>query len=155
MKREMIISIVTVTYNAANVIEKTIRSVLEQSNLNIEYVVKDGYSTNEIIDKYKASFKRKNIPFQHIIKEDKGIYNAMNEAIDFCTGDWIIFLNAGDCLYRDTTIQEYFDMIYNVDGDIYYGDSISEYCSRDKVCINNRKHCFYTNDTIWTFTILL
>lgn len=127
----MIISIVTVTYNAEKVIEKTLKSVLEQTNLNVEYIIKDGNSTdatNKIIDFYKPLFDEKKIYIKHIIESDKGIYNAMNSATQECSGAWVIFLNAGDVFFDKNTVQTFFNYIfYNNAGDVFYGDSISTY----------------------------
>lgn len=87
------ITIVTVTYNCADSIEKTILSVLEQENADIEYIIIDGESkdsTLEIVGKYNKRIAK-------IVSErDKGIYDAMNKAICLASGDWILFMNSGD-----------------------------------------------------------
>lgn len=89
----MKISVVTVCYNAANLIEDTITSVAAQTYHDIEYIVIDGASkdgTTELI-------KRHNDKITHWVSEpDKGIYDAMNKGIVAATGDYIIFMNAGD-----------------------------------------------------------
>lgn len=141
-KFTMRISIVTVTYNAEAVIKKTLISVLEQSYSNIEYIIKDGGSTdntNRIIDSYKKFFKEKGILLIHIIEADTGIYNAMNIATKYCLGKWVIYLNAGDRLYDNNTLQKYINKISSSDGDVYYGDSISIYNNKQILCIHNDK----------------
>lgn len=87
------ISIVTVVWNGAATLERTIRSVEAQTYGNIEYIVVDGGSTDgtlDIVRRHEA----------HIAKwtseKDKGIYDAMNKGIGLCTGEWVGLINADD-----------------------------------------------------------
>lgn len=99
------VTIVTVTYNCIDVVERTILSVLRQTYPHIEYIIIDGGSTDgtrEVIERYAdhlAYWKS---------EPDKGIYDAMNKAIAQATGEWIIFRNAGDYFYKPTTIADVF-----------------------------------------------
>ncbi len=89
----MKISVITVCFNAADLIEKTIKSVVGQKNADLEYIIIDGGSsdgTTDIIRKYE-----KNIT-HWISEKDNGIYDAMNKGIAAASGDYIIFMNAGD-----------------------------------------------------------
>ena len=89
------ISIITVTYNAATSIEETIRSVIANKGEKDEFIVIDGGSadgTIEIINKYKADIDH------YIIEPDNGIYDAMNKAIKLASGLFLYFINAGDIL---------------------------------------------------------
>lgn len=89
----MKISIITVCYNCKYSIEKTIRSVIDQSYSNIQYIIIDGNSTDgtlDIINKY-----RDNIDI-FISENDNGIYDAFNKGLQFVSGDLVSFLNAGD-----------------------------------------------------------
>ncbi len=117
-----LISVVTVVYNAVNDIEATIQSVVNQTYKNIEYSVIDGDSvdgTKDVIEKYIH-----NISFFKS-EPDNGIYEAMNKGIVKATGDWVIFMNAGDTFYSNDTIQEcYNEGLFNVSNDIIYGDRI-------------------------------
>lgn len=91
----MKISIITINWNNAAGLERTIRSVVEQSYGNIEYIVIDGASADnsvEVIKKYadKISYWTS--------EKDNGIYNAMNKGVDSANGDYCLFLNSGDKL---------------------------------------------------------
>lgn len=98
----MKISVVTVCFNAADLIEKTISSVAEQTYPDVEYIVIDGKSTDattDIIRKYSDSIS------YWVSEPDNGIYDAMNKGISAATGDYIIFMNAGDS-FTDSTVLE-------------------------------------------------
>lgn len=95
-------SIITITYNAASVIEPTLQSVLAQTYRNYEYLLIDGGSKDDTVAKAKAS----GITFAHIVSEpDKGLYDAMNKGIALATGDYLCFLNAGDSFFAPDTLQ--------------------------------------------------
>ena len=116
-----LISIVTVCYNAADEIENTIQSVLNQTYENLEYIIIDGASTDgtiEIIKEYKDKIAC------FISEPDKGIYDAMNKGISMATGDWICFLNAGDIFAFNNSLSKAITSSDNNNVDIIYGDSI-------------------------------
>lgn len=115
------VSIITVCYNAAKDIEKTILSVLGQDYKNIEYIIIDGNSndgTKEIIEKYSSKIT------YWVSEPDKGIYDAMNKGIKAATGQWINFMNAGDTFVDDSIISRIgFDTI--PESKLYiYGDNL-------------------------------
>ena len=104
------VSIITVVYNDAEHIEKTIQNVLKQTYSNMEYVVIDGASTDgtfEIIKKYEGKLR-------YISESDKGIYDAMQKGAELATGEWILFRNCGDFFAEPTAIEDLFSQ-YNVD----------------------------------------
>lgn len=117
-----LISIITVTYNAEAVIEKTVQSVLNQTYPDIEYIIIDGASTDEtmeIIKKYKDN--------PHLTwksEPDNGLYDAMNKGMDLATGDYVWFINAGDTLHTNETIE---NLVESVPGkampDVIYGET--------------------------------
>ena len=93
MKNNILISVVTVSYNAVATIEQTLLSVINQTYPNIEYIIIDGGSTDgtvDIIKKYADEI------VYWISEPDKGIYDAMNKGIKKANGEWINFINAGD-----------------------------------------------------------
>jgi glycosyltransferase involved in cell wall biosynthesis len=131
-----IFSVITVTYNASQWIERTIESVVLQSYPNIEYIVIDGNSTDgtvEIIMNYELrimNYGSGNVQMKWISETDKGLYDAMNKGLKLASGDYVWFINAGDELYSDNTIQEIVNMIDTENlPDIIYGETkiVDEY----------------------------
>ena len=114
-------SIITVTYNAGKVLEDTIQSVVFQTYRNVEYIIVDGGSTDNTLDvvhKYQERICK-------VISEpDKGLYDAMNKGIRMATGDYLCFLNAGDELHENETLQ---NIVYTLKGkelpDVIYGET--------------------------------
>lgn len=112
----MLFSIITVTYNAASVLPPTLKSVAEQSFRDFEHLVIDGASTDDTLKLVDNA----GITNTKVWSEpDKGLYDAMNKAIDRAEGDYLIFLNAGDTFATPETLaqialcaQEKPDVIY-------------------------------------------
>lgn len=122
MSLEPRFSIITITYNAASVIEPTLQSVYAQTYTNYEYLLIDGGSTDGTVDIAKAS----GIGFAHIVSEpDKGLYDAMNKGIRLATGDYLCFLNAGDAFYAPDTLQRIADAAMACDSlpHVLYGET--------------------------------
>lgn len=94
----MTISIVTVTYNGAQTIADTLRSVLMQTHRDVEYWVIDGASTDDTLDVIRAWEPRFEGRLHVISEPDNGLYDAMNKGIAHCTGDVIGILNSDDFL---------------------------------------------------------
>lgn len=123
------VSVITVCFNAEKDIEKTLRSVLGQSFKSYEYIIKDGNSndsTNRIIKKYISIFQDMQIDIRHIISEDLGIYDAMNQAVQYCNGEWIIFMNAGDIFYDENVLSDIFAIYKDNDIGVLYGHAFME-----------------------------
>jgi len=121
MDNTPLITVVTVVYNAVREIEETMRSVLNQTYPALEYIVIDGASkdgTTDIIKKYSDRLTK------WVSEPDKGIYDAMNKAIDMATGEWILFMNAGDYFYSDNAVAYIFTPEADYTGyDVVYGDA--------------------------------
>lgn len=101
----MKVSIVTITYNAARTLQRTLDSVACQTYADIEYLIIDGASKDDtvaIAERYKA-MSRHEVVIQS--EPDKGLYDAMNKGLQKATGDYLVFLNAGDTLYAPDTIE--------------------------------------------------
>ena len=101
-------SIITVTYNAAKVLEDTIQSIVTQTYKNLEYIIVDGGSTDETLDiihKYQEHITT-------VISEpDQGLYDAMNKGLRKARGCYLVFLNAGDAFHEPDTLQKIADSI--------------------------------------------
>lgn len=95
------ISLITVTYNAEQVLKATLDSVFKQEYPAIEHIIIDGASTDNTVgmakDYMEKSFASDNgHEVRLLVEPDNGIYDAMNKGIAMATGDYICFLNAGD-----------------------------------------------------------
>lgn len=119
----MKVSVITVCFNAEREIQKTMESVLNQTLDEFEYIIQDGKSTdntNEIIRTVMQKF-----PWRKVIYEsrpDTGIYNAMNIAVRKASGEWCVFINAGDTFYSYTVLKEVFGKTDQYKGfDVIYG----------------------------------
>ena len=103
-------TIVTCTYNAEAVLQRTLDSVMKQTYCNIEHLIIDGVSKDKTLAMVKA-YQHKNDVGEsaHEIlvfsEPDKGLYDAMNKGIDHATGDYLIFLNAGDVFPSEDTLE--------------------------------------------------
>lgn len=106
MSEDVKVSIITVCLNSEKTIEITIKSVIDQTYPNIEYIIIDGGSTDKTVDVIK---KYENRIAKWISEPDNGIYDAMNEGIVHSTGDILYFLNAGDYLYNNRIIEKIVD----------------------------------------------
>lgn len=111
-------SIVTVCYNAADLLEGTIKSVAAQQCKNFEYIIIDGGSkdhTTNVLDEYAHVI---NI----VISEgDNGIYDAMNKSLKIASGEFIWFLNAGDQIYEPDTLS-ILEELADAEVDVLYGE---------------------------------
>lgn len=116
------ISVVTVVYNCATTIEKTIQSVINQSYSNIEYIIIDGKSSDDTLEIVKRYNK---FIYKTISESDHGIYDAMNKGIRQATGDYLIFMNSGDIFISDLICEKVAKKIIQTESDIFYGDSIA------------------------------
>ena len=117
------VTVVTVCYNAVNIIEKTILSVINQTYSNIEYIIIDGDSkdgTQDIIRKYSDRIS------YFISEPDKGIFDAMNKGLNVATGDYINFMNAGDLFFDSHVLTTLFaEKTYNENDGFIFGLSVT------------------------------
>jgi len=112
------VCIITINYNNAKGLEKTIKSVLSQTYNEIEYIIIDG----ESIDGSKAVIEKYNNKITQCISEkDNGIYHAMNKGIALATRKYLLFLNSGDILHTITVIEDILPKL-RTGKDLYYGD---------------------------------
>lgn len=118
--QEPLISIITVNLNNSMGLEATIKSVVGQFYSNYELFIVDGGSQDDslsVINEYEEAITK------WVSESDKGVYYAMNKAIDWISGEWVVFMNSGDVFYSNQTL----DTIFCIDGkndgyDVLYGD---------------------------------
>lgn len=105
-------SIITICYNASATIERTLRSVTGQTWTDREYIIVDGASkdsTLEIISRYRDKV-------DILVSEpDKGLYDAMNKGLKLATGNYVIFMNAGDRFHEDSTLEQIAAQVQQLD----------------------------------------
>lgn len=108
-------SIVTVTYNAEDMVKRTLDSVLSQSFFNIEHIIVDGKSKDTTMSIVEAYRDQSHVTTGHEIvvvsERDNGIYDAMNKGLKMATGDYVLFLNAGDMLPDKDTIANIYNKV--------------------------------------------
>ncbi|MBR1471555.1 MAG: glycosyltransferase, partial [Lachnospiraceae bacterium] len=143
-------SVIVVSLNAGEELKKTVESVLAQKYADFEIVVKDGGSTDGSTDLLPADAR-----IRLIVKKDRSIYDAMNQAVQEAKGEYFLFLNCGDYLYQETVLGSVAKAAAKEPADIYYGDlyrrqqdSVDAAPERitDFVCYRNvpcHQVCFY------------
>jgi len=103
----MKISIVTITYNAAGVLQRTLDSVAGQTYPDMEHLIIDGASKDGTLEQIKDyELRTKDYEVKVISEPDRGIYDAMNKGLQKATGDYIIYMNAGDMFHETTTLEK-------------------------------------------------
>lgn len=103
-------TIVTITYQAERVLERTMDSVISQSYPYVEYLIVDGASTDGTLEMAKnyqkiAQMERGCHEVRIVSEPDKGLYDAMNKARMLATGDYVLYLNAGDFFPSNDTLE--------------------------------------------------
>ena len=155
------VSVITICLNCENCIEETMKSVLLQKDADIEYIIKDGGSTdgtNEKIDRCAKSITNERIHVRHITEKDDGIYDAMNRAAALATGSQIIFMNAGDRFYDENVVRNA-SLYFEEKADVYFGNTlyVMKLCCFPQLHYADRKNgrisvghqsCFYSADTL-------
>ena len=125
--KQVLISIVTVVRNGEMFLERTIKSVISQTYKNIEYIIIDGNSTDktvEIIKKYEHQIS------YWVSEKDQGLYDAMNKGAKLANGNFINYLNAGDTIFQNNSIERIVQNITDITNVYYCRASIVS----NKVC---------------------
>ena len=114
---EPFFSVIIVSLNAGSLIGSTVRSALSQTCGDFEIIIKDGKSTDDTLN---------NIPEDGRIKvfsePDRSLYDAMNQAILYSSGRYLIFMNCGDTFASDTVLEEVRKVVKDGDYGMIYGD---------------------------------
>lgn len=117
-----VFSVITVVYNGEKLLAGTMESVFRQTYPGIEYIVVDGASKDgsaAIISEYAAKMPN----LRWISEKDKGLYDAMNKGLKMATGDFVQFLNCGDQLHHNDTLQRLAEAI-SPQTDVLYGETM-------------------------------
>lgn len=115
----MKISIITVVCNAENTLERAVKSVISQQNVDLEYIVIDGGSSDHTLDIIRRYEEK--ISFW-VSEPDNGIYDAMNKGVRFSSGDIVAFLNSDDW-YEPNAIQDVVNTFENKNIDVLCADA--------------------------------
>jgi glycosyltransferase involved in cell wall biosynthesis len=126
----MSFSIITVNYNNAAGLNKTISNIEKvkaRTNSSIELIVIDGGSTDDSVNFIKNN---STIINKWVSEKDEGIFNAMNKGIDLASNDWLVFMNSGDTFFDENILSIF--QSQNIDDSInfVYGNKIES----GKVC---------------------
>lgn len=114
----MKISIIVVSLNAGEALQKTITSILNQTTDDFEVIIKDGGSTDGSLENLPQDDK-----IRLYIEKDTGVYDAMNQAAEYAVGDYLLFLNCGDTFFADCVLQDVINYIGKYSKkEIFYGD---------------------------------
>lgn len=116
MNRLPKVTVITVCRNALPLLRHTVENVLQQTYAPLEYLIIDGAST----DGTPAYLSSLQAPLQWWSAPDKGIYDAMNKGVARASGEWVIFMNAGDCFAATDVLQRIFSTPRTAD--VIYGD---------------------------------
>jgi glycosyltransferase involved in cell wall biosynthesis len=113
------ISVITINYNDALGLKRTIDSVAIQTHIDFEFIVIDGGSTDGGLNVIKQN--------EHLItywcsEKDKGIYDAQNKGIEKATGEYLVFMNSGDTFYDKNVFEKFIEIQRSNDKGIIYGD---------------------------------
>ena len=102
----MLYSIITINFNNCDGLRRTIESVVNQTNADYEYIVIDGGSTDGSVDVIQKFSDR--ISYW-VSEKDDGIYNAMNKGVRHAHGDYLVFMNSGDCFHAPDVLSSIAD----------------------------------------------
>ncbi len=118
--RRPVFSIITVTYNAAEVLQRTMESVAGQDYPMVEYLIVDGASKDNTLSLIQA--QAAHMPLRYISEPDQGLYDAMNKGLAMATGDYVLFLNAGDEFATPDVLSSL--VALSPSADVYYGHAM-------------------------------
>jgi glycosyltransferase involved in cell wall biosynthesis len=119
-----LVTVITVVFNGATELSRTIESVLAQTYQNLEYIIVDGGSTDGSVN----ILRHHDHQITHWISEpDAGIFDAMNKGIALAHGEWINFMNAGDCFCHSNVVASVFPLPHDSALTVVYGDTLVDY----------------------------
>ena len=117
---DMLFTVITINYNNAEGLRRTIESVVNQTYTDYEYLIIDGGSTDGSVDVIR---KYQEMIAYWVSEKDRGIYHAMNKGMEKVSGDYVVFMNSGDMFYSNTVLSDVSLLISNED--IVIGDVLA------------------------------
>jgi len=123
----MLLSIITINYNESSSLLETLNSIRIQNYKAIQLIVIDGGSTDQSLEVIQNNL---DIITFYLSEKDDGIYDAMNKGINFATGDFLLFLNSGDELCSDESLNSVIDKIDDKDA-VYFSRAQNTYLKKD------------------------
>ena len=138
------VSVITVAYQAKASLKATMASVRQQNYPSIEYIVVDGGSTDGTVELLESS---NNLDLW-VSGADGGIYEGMNRGLELATGEWVVFMNAGDTFHEPATLTLVMAECQRVSPDIWYGNwHVRGSESSDGVAFDDSPHNYGKN--VW------
>ncbi|WOI53613.1 glycosyltransferase [Parvularcula sp. LCG005] len=144
-----LVSVITVTWNAAQTVRRTLDSIQNQTHKNVEHIIVDACSTDgtlDIIQEYSTKLE------YFVSEPDDGIYNAMNKGIRLAQGDYICLINADD-FYDEKFIEKSLNKLQQDRSDITYTDLYMSEILRESVDIDEGINLFHLNINHETFLV--
>ncbi|MBX3101800.1 MAG: glycosyltransferase [Bacteroidetes bacterium] len=123
MDTSPLVSIITVTYRAQEVLPLTLESVASQTLAGIEHILVDGASPDNTPGQIAAYAAQAPYPVRWVSEKDQGLYDAMNKGLAMAGGEWVCFMNAGDCFYTSDTLAQALDQATDTT-DVLYGHTM-------------------------------
>lgn len=120
MAHQPLISIITITYNAAKELAPTMQSVAEQTWKDFEHLIIDGASSDNTLE---VAHQIATPNLKIISEPDKGLYDAMNKGLKNAKGKYVLFLNAGDAFHSADVLLKYAQAC-KANPDIIYADTV-------------------------------
>lgn len=128
-------TVITIAYNEEKSMAETMQSVLEQNYKDLEYLIIDGGSSDHTVEIAKGLTKESGRDIKIYSEPDFGVYNAMNRGITRASGDYVMFMNAGDSFCGETILSDIARQIHQHGEAIYYGQA---YLMRKGRCVGKK-----------------
>jgi glycosyltransferase involved in cell wall biosynthesis len=124
-----LVSIITVTLNPGEALLRTIKSIKSQTCRDFEHIVKDAGSRDGSVTRYAAADGEYRPTV--LVQTDKGIYEAMNQGLQYATGKYVLFLNAGDCFCDPEVLKAVAQAVAEApEAALLYGDYVADAIGR-------------------------
>ena len=146
------VTVVSVCRNALRALQSTAATVAALQYPALEYIVRDGAS----LDGTLAYLRSAECPTTQWVSEpDKGIYDAMNKGVERATGEWVIFMNAGDGFHAPDVLQRLFSACQPAEADVIYGDVVKQGRVKPASLPYNAHKMFFCHQSVLVRTELL